>query len=73
MSDIVRVELYKMAHLAHPICPMCGGIINLGKMLPRECALLAVTSAFQNKEEWDLYSSSGMCPDCQHNWFGKED
>jgi hypothetical protein len=54
-------------------CPICGHIVDLGQPLPWECAMLGLTTPFQNAKGQAEYERSGICQGCQDNRFGKED
>lgn len=54
-------------------CPICGHIIDLDQSLPKEYALLGMSSPFRDSKSRYEYSRSGMCQDCQDNQYGRED
>lgn len=66
MAYLLKTQLYMRK------CPMCGHFIDLGQQVPRECALVSMTSSFKNRKEWNEYARSGLCPDCQLNLYGTE-
>ena len=54
-------------------CPICGHLIDLGQLIPRECALLSMTNPFRDSQSYDLYVRSGICQDCQDIKYGRAD
>lgn len=54
-------------------CPICGHIIDLGQRMPREYAIVSLTSPFRNAKGRIEFHKTGMCQDCQDNKYGKED
>ena len=54
-------------------CPICGHLIDLGQPIPREYALLSLTTPFRDSQSYDLYIRSGLCQGCQDLKYGRAD